>query len=513
MRDPRSLRVGLVCPYSFDTHGGVQNHVLGLARHLRDQGHRPQVLAPGRPGPDLVDPGELTELGFCSVGAALPVPYNGSVARVSFGPVVAHRVRRWLAAGRFDLVHLHEPVTPSIALLALASATVPVVATYHTATPRSRTMQVAGRTLQPLIEKITAGIAVSESARQVVVQHLGRDAVLVPNGFDHARYARPPQAPPEAGPAAGPWRGGARPRVTFIGRLDEPRKGLDVLLAAAPAVRAALGDVEIVVAGHGSRVLPTGVRSLGAVDEEDKRALLAGTDVFVAPHRARESFGIVLLEALAGGARVVASALPAFVDLLAGRSPQPLGRLVPVGDAAALAAAVVAAVRECAAGPLGTGLGVAAAARYDWSVVGPEIRTVYRACVASTQPAPAAADRLHRARDRSRRSWQALDSALAGRARSVLGDAGGVLPTAVRTTAQAALRPGLAGSDRERAESELTHALRLAGWDADARHPEATLARRLHNDAVAAVRDLERRAHGSAATAGPGPRSFEMAEL
>ena len=193
----RPLRIGLVCPYSLDRPGGVQNHVLGLARALRALGHDPAVLAPG----DLptLEPG----LDFTSAGPALPVPYNGSVARVSFGPITASRVRRWLRDGDVDLVHLHEPITPSISLLALRHAQVPVVATYHTATPRSRTMQLAGDALRGLIEKVDAGIAVSEPARDVVVRHLGRDPVLIPNGFDHASF-RP------SAPSPGRWRGGWR---------------------------------------------------------------------------------------------------------------------------------------------------------------------------------------------------------------------------------------------------------------------------------------------------------------
>ena len=191
MTDPRRpLRVGMVCPYSFDVPGGVQNHVLGLARHLRQAGHRPYVLAPGELGPSAA---ALDLEDFASVGAAMPVPYNGSVARVNFGPLSAARVRRWLRNGKFDLIHIHEPITPSISLLALWAAEQPVVATFHTATPRSRSMQLASGVLRAAIEKIDAGIAVSESARNVVIQHLGRDAVVIPNGirFDDFATRRP----------------------------------------------------------------------------------------------------------------------------------------------------------------------------------------------------------------------------------------------------------------------------------------------------------------------------------
>ena len=135
-----ALRVGIVCPYSFDAPGGVQNHVLGLARYLRRSGHLPSVLAPGELDPASVG---LDVEEFASVGAAVPVRYNGSVARVNFGPLSAARVRRWLRKGDFDLLHIHEPITPSISLLALWAAEQTVVATFHAATPRSRSIQLA----------------------------------------------------------------------------------------------------------------------------------------------------------------------------------------------------------------------------------------------------------------------------------------------------------------------------------------------------------------------------------
>lgn len=502
-----SLRVGLVCPYSVGTYGGVQNHVLGLAAELRRRGHVPQVIAPGRL------PVQLADHDFSSAGASVAVPYNGSVARVSFGPVSASRVRDWLDQGRFDLVHVHEPITPSISLLALALAEVPVVATYHTATPRSRTMQLAGRTLRRLVTKIDGGVAVSEAARSVVVQHLGRDAVVVPNGFDHGAFAAWRTA------GTGPWRGGPRPRVSFLGRLDEPRKGLDVLLAALPQIRAAAPDLEVVVAGYGSRRLPDGVRVLGPLTETKKHDLLAHTDVFVAPHLARESFGIVLLEALASGAAVVASALPAFVDLLSGTG-SPLGQLVPVGDAAALARAVTAMLRA-PQGRRERQAGADVTARYDWSVVGGEITAVYQRVLA-VGPAgrargPEPADGRARAWDRARHTWAALDTALVSRARMVTGLADHQADPAVagraRQHATDVLQCDLPAAERERAESDLSRALGVLGLTSAPEHLHATLARRLHNDAVAAARALERRGRGSAEGWQLRPaRPFEMAD-
>jgi phosphatidyl-myo-inositol alpha-mannosyltransferase len=367
----RSLRVGIVCPYSFDVPGGVQNHVLGLARHLRQGGHRPYVLAPGELGPSAA---ALGIEDFASVGAAMPVPYNGSVARVNFGPLSAARVRRWLRNGKFDLIHIHEPITPSISLLALWAAEQPVVATFHTATPRSRSMQLASGVLRAAIEKIDAGIAVSESARNVVVQHLGRDAVVIPNGIQFDDFARRP--------IAGSPRTAHRPRLIFIGRLDEPRKGLDVLLAAVPLIKQARPNLQLIVAGQGSRPLPPGCRNLGTISEESKIALLGSADVFVAPQLARESFGIVLLEAMASGVQIVASDLPSFVDVLGARQDeQRLGEVFTVGDHRALAHAVLRVLDH--PDPMRTARAQQAARSYDWSSVGTTVLAIYRAALSA----------------------------------------------------------------------------------------------------------------------------------
>jgi phosphatidyl-myo-inositol alpha-mannosyltransferase len=392
----RPLRVGMVCPYSFDVPGGVQNHVLGLARHLSQAGHQPYVLAPGElrsstAGLDLEN--------FASVGAAMPVPYNGSVARVNFGPLSASRVRRWLRNGKFDLIHIHEPITPSVALLALLAAEQPVVATFHTATPRSRSMQLASGLLRAAIEKIDAGIAVSESARNVVVQHLGRDAVVIPNGIRFEDFAERGQMRTElveVRPSTGSGHitesppTSQQPRLIFIGRLDEPRKGLDVLLAAIPLIKQALPNLKVIVAGQGSRTLPSWCCNLGTITEEDKIALLNSADVFVAPQLARESFGLVLLEAMASGVQIVASDLPSFVDLLgAPQDEERRGDVFAVGDYQALAQAVLDALER--PNPLQAARAQQAARSYDWSRVGMAVLAVYRAAL-SLAPSELAAD-------------------------------------------------------------------------------------------------------------------------
>ena len=378
--DVKPLTIGLVCPYSLSVPGGVQNHVLGLAGYLTRIGDRVQILAPGDLDPDRARQHGLDPDQFTSAGAAVPVRYNGSVARVTFGPAVAARSRRWLDRLEPDLLHIHEPLAPGTSLSTLFASRVPVVATYHTATPRSVLMRLAGLTLRPVLDKINTGVAVSESARRVVVSHLDRDPAVIPNGFRAADFDHG-----HTGVQLGPWRGGDHPRLVFLGRLEEPRKGLQVLLDALPVIKQCRPDLEVVIAGSGSdtRVskiitgcgLPVDRVLAGQVDDATRTRLLRSADVFVAPHLDRESFGIVLIEAMAAGATVIASDLPAFTDLLGDSGGDPLGVVFPAGDAAALAGAVSDALT--ADRNLLNARARRAVRRYDWSVVGPDIRAVY----------------------------------------------------------------------------------------------------------------------------------------
>ncbi|MGQ7297698.1 glycosyltransferase family 4 protein [Quadrisphaera sp. KR29] len=382
------MRVGLVCPYSFDVPGGVQAHVADLAEVLLGHGHEVSVLAPVSAPDPAGGPTPATPPWLVSAGGAVPVSYNGSVARVSFGPVVGLRVRRWLAEGRFDVVHLHEPVTPSIALIAMLTAEAPLVATFHTASLRSRALQAALPLVRPGLEKLSARIAVSEDARRRVVEHLGGDAVVVPNGVHVDRYA--------AAPVRERWRGrpGA-PVLVFLGRFEEPRKGFGVLARALPGLRAAHPGLRVLVAGRGD---PRAARELagehagalellGPVSEADKASLLASADLYVAPQTAGESFGIVLVEAMSAGTPVLASALPAFRRVLDGGA---LGELVPVDDPEALAAAASALLGDAGRRRALAAAASAAVRRYDWSVVAHRVLTVYETVLSGVPGATAA---------------------------------------------------------------------------------------------------------------------------
>ncbi|WP_411106477.1 glycosyltransferase family 4 protein [Streptomyces sp. cmx-4-9] len=359
------MKIGIVCPYSWDVPGGVQFHIRDLAEHLIRLGHAVSVLAPAddeTPLPPYV----------VSAGRAVPVPYNGSVARLNFGFLSAARVRRWLHDGTFDVIHIHEPASPSLGLLSCWAAQGPIVATFHTSNPRSRAMIAAYPILQPALEKISARIAVSEYARRTLVEHLGGDAVVIPNGVDVDFFA---SADPKA-----EWGGQT---LGFIGRIDEPRKGLPVLMAAFPNIVAACPEVRLLVAGRGDEeeavaALPPELRSrvefLGMVSDEDKARLLRSVDVYVAPNTGGESFGIILVEALSAGATVLASDLDAFAQVL---DQGGAGELFANEDSDALAAAAVRLLRDPARRAELSARGSAHVRRFDWSTVGADILAVY----------------------------------------------------------------------------------------------------------------------------------------
>lgn len=363
------MKVGIVCPYDWTSPGGVKAHVHDQAVALQRRGHQVSVLAPVE---DVTYP---LEPFVVDGGKPVSVPYNGSVAKVNFGPVSAARVRRWIKEGDFDVLHVHEPASPTLSVLACWAGRGPIVATWHSSQTHSRALTAAYYLIQTAMEKIVARIAVSEAARQTLVRHVGGDAVLIPNGVNCADYeaARPLPGYPRSGPT-----------LFFIGRIDEPRKGLQVLLAALPAIVAEHPDVQVLIAGPGDQQqatedLPEPVRGhlrfLGLVSEAEKRSAFTSADLYIAPNTGGESFGIVLLEAMAAGTPVVASDLEAFARVLDdGRA----GVVFASEDASSLAATVNALLSDPHRREQLSRAGHVRARQFDWEVVAGEIENVYQ---------------------------------------------------------------------------------------------------------------------------------------
>ncbi len=373
------MRVGIVCPYSWDVPGGVQEHTRDLAEALMNLGHEVSVLAPADDDealPDYVVP----------AGRAVAVPYNGAVARLAFGPLSANRVRRWIKEGNFEVLHVHEPAAPSLSLLACWVADGPIVATVHGATDRSRFLHAAEAVLRSALEKISGWIAVSEAARTTLVHHLGGDAVLIPNGVTIRRYEK-------AEPLPGwPGEGGA---IGFVGRMDEPRKGMPVLLRAFDKIGAERPGLRLLIAGRGdeadvlARVRPElrdRVVLLGQVSEAVKVRVYHSVDVFCAPNTGGESFGIVLAEAMAAGAPIVASDLDAFRRVLRGGRA---GELFENGNSDDLAAAIGRLLGDPERRACLSAAASAAVRDYDWPKIARDVVKVYEA-VLPAGPARAA---------------------------------------------------------------------------------------------------------------------------
>jgi phosphatidylinositol alpha-mannosyltransferase len=364
-----SLRVGIICPYDWTVAGGVKNHVDNLARELRALGHHADVLAPARR--------PVAEEHFRSLGGSFPIPYNGSVARIALGPRHAQVVRRALLDGGYDLVHVHEPLSPSVGLIALIQASVPVVGTFHANLDHSLALRLGSPVLRRGYDKLAARIAVSESARRTWQRHFGKPMLIVPNGAPAEFFDKLEPVPAFTD---------GRPTVLFVGRL-EARKGLLYLVRAFLRLKPAYPALRLVVVGRDHRnlrdramgLVPPRLRPdllfVGSVPQDDLASYYASADVFCAPSLGGESFGIVLVEAMASGVPVVCSDIGGYRDLVHDGTE---GLLVPPRDPVALATAIGMLLdnpaRRAAMGEAGR----VTATQYAWPVVAREVEAVYR---------------------------------------------------------------------------------------------------------------------------------------
>lgn len=358
------MKILIACPYDWTSAGGVQVHVRELAQRLRARDHQTLIVAPG---PDLSSNGVVR-----IVGKPVRVPYRGTVAPISFSPGSWRGVKDALASFSPDVVHVHEPFTPSTSMLTALAATTPIVATFHAWLDRSRLMELSAPVLRQVDRRIDAAVAVSEAAASFA-RHVRRGPIeIVPNGVDVERFARPAQ-PPEGLPEGR--------RILWVGRLD-PQKGFGVMVDAFARLARDV-DVSLLVAGEGAervalRSLPRQARNrvvpLGTVPHEELPRFHAAATVFCSPAIGQESFGMTLVEAMAAGVPVVATDIPGYQEVVRNGME---GLLVRPNDPAALSDAIRRVLFEP---DLATSLAEAGRIRaraFSWDAVVPRLEAVY----------------------------------------------------------------------------------------------------------------------------------------
>lgn len=306
------MRIALVSAYDIGVPSGVNAHILHLAREIRSRGHEVRCFFPGHPGTEVPE-------GCAVIGRPYPVRSGDSVARIALSPFLGRQVARALNQGRFDVVHVHEPLTPALPMHFVWQSRTLTVGTFHACHDGGDIRYWLAR---PLLSRFAARLhgraAVSPAAARFVLRYFPGDFEIIPNGIDVARFSNPAPRPDAVG--------GLGPYILFVGRFEE-RKGLPVLLEAYARLKPRVPEAELVVVGSGERRKHYGawlarrglggVHFVGRVSDEDLAGYYQHSAVFCAPNTGNESFGIVLLEAMAAGCPVVASNIEGFAELAA----------------------------------------------------------------------------------------------------------------------------------------------------------------------------------------------------
>jgi phosphatidyl-myo-inositol alpha-mannosyltransferase len=371
------MKILLVSPYDFTYPGGANEHIRHLAAEYREWGHEVRILAPASPGRPLPD-----EPGLHTIGRPVPIPANGSSARITLSLTLSRRVKRYLAQERPDVVHLHEPLMPALPLTVLFHAEARKVGTFHAFAESNLGYFYARPFIQPIIDRLDARIAVSKPAADFVGRYFGGEYRIIPNGIEIGDLG---------GVAPLPEYRDGRPTILFLGRFEEPRKGFRYLLRAFALVRDQFPDTRLLVVGGGdrrkfeeelARVGARGVEFAGYVPNEIKSRYYASCDVFCSPATKGESFGLILLEAMASGRAVVASRIPGHEGVITHGED---GWLVPPQDHVGLALALVRMLADRETRERIAAAGRRTARRYAWSAVARRVLAVYQG---QEEPAP-----------------------------------------------------------------------------------------------------------------------------
>jgi phosphatidyl-myo-inositol alpha-mannosyltransferase len=372
------VRIGLVSPYSWSVPGGVNDHIANLAAKLEARGHETRIIAPW--GNLLHTHTGTLPPNFVRAGSAVGFPSNGSKAYVNTSFRMLFRMDKILRSLDLDLVHAHEPCTPSVARAATIAADVPVVGTFHAAGESSFMYPFLFGMATKCMEAMAEKVAVSPAAVEFVSRYFPAEEYrIIPNGVDTRVYA------------AAQHRDKVPGRILFIGRA-EPRKGLIVLLQAFDALRRERPDATLRLVGpqwtdvHEAVNKPEtgltwpmpGIAALGRVSHEAKIKEMGSAEVLCVPSLQGESFGIVIAEGLAAGLPVVASDLAGYRAVLKDGA---LGRLVPPGDVPALAQELEEVLEDADVRRQLTEKGIQAAADLDWERVADEVVQVYEMAV------------------------------------------------------------------------------------------------------------------------------------
>lgn len=367
------MKIALVSPYDFTYPGGANEHIAHLAAEFRLLGHTVKVLAPAarhRQAP--ADPD------FYRIGTPVPVHGNGSTARITLSLMLSHRVKEILARERFDVIHLHEPLLPALPPTVLYHSEAWNVGTFHAFAESSLAYFYGRPFLQPFFERLDRRIAVSQPAARFVGQYFGGEYEIIANGIDPSRYGV------ESGVEPLPAYQDGRPTILFVGRFNEERKGFRYLLRAFVLVRQQFPDARLLVVGRGdvrryrdflADKGVDGVEFVGYVENGMLSRYYVSCDLFCAPSTRSESFGLILLEAMASGRAVVASDIPGYASVVEHGVD---GWLIPPQDPTALALALVHLLADRERRTAIAAAGQHKARQFAWSQIAQRVLTVYR---------------------------------------------------------------------------------------------------------------------------------------
>lgn len=377
------MRIGIVCPYDFAYPGGVTTHVTHLDEELTRRGHYVRILAPSSS-----NAADLGHPRLFVLGKPFPWPSNGSVARITMSWGLVPRIRRLLREQQFDVIHLHEPFCPFLSTDVLRLSKTINVGTFHAFYTRSRAYALGRFLLRRYVPKLHARTAVSVPARDFVSRYFPGEYRLIPNGIDVDRFT-------PWGPLLPEFQDGQY-NILFVGRLEK-RKGAHLLVRAFAQVKAELPNSRLVVLGPGNRgrgqieklVEKLGLDDVvltGLVPHRELPVYYRSAHVFCAPALGQESFGMVLLEAMASGAPVIASDIPGYASV-AGNGAG--GVLVPRGDVSALAHSIVMLLKDEGRREHMALLGRQCAETYSWTRVADQVESLYGELAGQGAPSPA----------------------------------------------------------------------------------------------------------------------------